>query len=205
MSPAATRIGIRAFTASVTLNAALGIMVLLGDLDDLGAQVLVTSFLVSASMLSVLINAPALRRRPLWPAPVAGAVGGAAGFSLLIAMVWLDSPSDGLAKLAISGLIIGGAATLASALRLVGELPTAEWLQPATTVAIAALAGVSLAVLWTEEGGDGTARLIGILSILVATGTLLIPVLARFAGPAHSRVSDQTITCPHCGELIDLG
>lgn len=204
MSPAATRIGIRAFTVSVTLNAALGILVLLGDLDDLGAQVLITSFLVSASMLSVLINVAALRRRSLWPAPVAGAVGGAAGFALLIVMVWLDSPSDGLAKLAASGLIVGGAATLAAALRLVGELPTAAWLQPATTTAIAALACVSLVVLWTEGGGDGAARLIGILSILVATGTLLIPVLARFGGSAPPRRVGSTITCPHCGELIEL-
>ena len=204
MSPAATRVGIRAFTVSVTINAALGIVVLLGDLDDLGAQVLVTSFLVSASMLSVLINAPALRRRPLWPAPVAGAAGGAVGFALLIVMVWVDSPSSGLAKLAVSALIVGGAATLAAALRLVGELPTAAWLQLATTAAIAALVGVSLVALWTEGGGDGIARVIGILSILVATGTLLIPVLTRFGGSAPPRRVGSTMTCPHCGELIEL-
>ncbi|MDG1366910.1 MAG: hypothetical protein P8I99_06665 [Acidimicrobiales bacterium] len=203
MSSAATRIGIRAFTASVTLNATLGILVLLGDLDDLGARVLITSFLVSASMLSVLINAPALRRRPLPPTPVAGAVGGAAGFALLIMMVWVESPSDELAKLAVSSLIVGGAATLAAALRLVGDLPTVKWLQLATSTAVAALAGVSLVVLWTGWGGDGVARLIGILSILVATGTLLIPVIARFGGSTPTRPGPQTISCPHCGETIE--
>lgn len=205
MSPATTKAAVRAFTLSVALNAALGIAIFLGgDFGDREGRVLLTSFLVSAAMLSVLVNAPALRRRALWPAPVFGACGGVAGFTLLIVIVWMGEPGDGIVKVAVSGLIVGGAATLAAALTLGGELPTARWLQPATAAAIAALAITSTVVLWREGGGDGAARLIGIESTLVAAGTLLIPVLARFGGGSAPPAA-VTVTCPHCGETFEIG
>lgn len=204
MSPATTRPGIRAFIASVVVNAVLGAWALLsGDFGETEGRVLITTFLISAAMLSVLLNAPALRRNVLWPVPAVGAVGGAAGFSLLIVIAWIDDPGEILVKSAVSGLVIGGAATLAAALRLIGEPTTARWLRPVTEVAIAALAVTLLAVLW-NEGGDGwVARLIGIESIAVAAGTLLIPVLARFGGGEQVPVP-AAFACPHCGEAIDL-
>ncbi|MGB1682534.1 MAG: hypothetical protein ACPHFO_09360, partial [Acidimicrobiales bacterium] len=105
--------------------------------------------------------------------------------------------------LAASGLVIGGAATLATALRLIGEPAPAVWLRSMTEIAIAALSVTVLAVVWNEGGDDWVARLIGIESIAVAAGTLLIPVLARF-GRGAQMPAPAEFACPHCGEAIDL-
>jgi len=60
-----------------------------------------------------------------------------------------------------------------------------------------------LAVLWNNGGDEWVARLIGIESIAVAAGTLLIPVLARFGRGTQLPVLAE-FACPHCGETIDL-
>ena len=76
MSPTATRLGVRTFTVSVAINAVLGIVALLGgDFGELQGRVLASSVLVSAAMGSVLVNAPAIRRRVVWPVPLFGAIG----------------------------------------------------------------------------------------------------------------------------------
>lgn len=205
MSPAATRLGVRLFTVSVGINAALGIVALLGGaFGDLQGRVLATSFLVSAAMGSVLVNVPAQRRPIRPPLPLVGAIGGAGGFSILILMAWIDDVPEPLLKLAASGLTVGAAATLAAALRLVGHPATARWLSAVTEAAIAALAATILLVVW-GGGGGGTwiARLIGIESVVVAAGTLLLPVLTRFSS-SRDAGPPGTITCPHCGEPIDV-
>ena len=139
MSPAATRLGVRLFTVSVGINAALGIVALLGGaFGDLQGRVLATSFLVSAAMGSVLVNVPAQRRPIRPPLPLVGAIGGAGGFSILILVAWIDDVPEPLIKLAASGLTVGAAATLAAALRLVGRPATARWLSAVTEAAIAA-------------------------------------------------------------------
>jgi len=199
-----TRLGIRAFSASVVVNAVLGAWALLsGDFGETEGRVLATTFLISAAMLSVLINAPALRKNVLRPLPEVGAVSSAAGFSLFIVTVWIRNPDEPLIKLAASGLIIGGAATLATALRRIGEPGPARGLRSMTETAIAALSVTVLAVLWNNGGDEWVARLIGIESIAVAAGTLLIPVLARFGRGTQLPVSAE-FACPHCGETIDL-
>lgn len=201
---ATTRLGIRAFIASVAVNAVLGAWALLsGDFGETEGRVLVTTFLISAAMLSVLLNAPALRKNVLRPLPAVGAVSSAAGFSLFIVVAWIQNPDETLIKLAASGLVIGGAATLATALRLIGEPAPAVWLRSMTEIAIAALSVTVLAVVWNEGGDDWVARLIGIESIAVAAGTLLIPVLARF-GRGAQMPAPAEFACPHCGEAIDL-
>ena len=68
------------FVASVAANAVLGIWALLsGDFGQTQRKILGTSFLVSAAMLSVLVNVPAVRKRVLWPAPMVGAITGVVG------------------------------------------------------------------------------------------------------------------------------
>ena len=201
----ASRVGLRAFLGSVAINAALGIVVLLrGDFGDLQVKILLTSFLVSAVMLAVLLNLPALTRGVWTPLPLTGAATGALGFALLIVAVWRDRIGDTYAKTVTSLLVIAAAATLAAALELATPLPRARWLRPATHLALIALVVTVLPVMWTERGGDAAGRLIGVESILVAAGTVVIPVLARFGGRDRAAPASATVTCPHCGESFDL-
>ena len=206
MSPTATRLGVRTFTVSVAINAVLGIVALLGGaFGELQGRMLASSVLVSAAMGSVLVNAPAIRRRVVWPVPLFGAIGGAGGFAALLLLVWLGDAAFALVGMAESGLVIGAAATLVAALRLVGPWPGSRWLPAPTNAAIVALATTILAVIWTDgAGGSWAARVIGVESVLVAAGTLLIPVRARFAPEvAGDPTAESPVTCPHCGETFE--
>ena len=182
--PAPMRILIAVFIASIAINAILGIWALLvGDFGDTEGKVLATSFLVSAAMLSALVNAPALRRGVLGPVPIIGAATGAAGFALLIALLWADADGDTGFKLVGSLLVVAAAATLAANLALIALAPRFRMVQPVTQLLIAVLAATILVAIWGDGDGDILGRVIGIESVLVAAATLLIPALSRFAGP----------------------
>jgi hypothetical protein len=208
-----TRVFLNLFILSVVINAVLGIWALLaGDFGDTQGKVLTTSFLVSAAMLSVLVNAPAMLRRRLWPVPVIGAATGAGGFALFIAVIWTEDagPGDSWIKLTLSALVVAAAATLASALALIALADRYRLLQPVAQGLIAVLAVSILIAIWVEPDMDWYARLIGVLSVLVAAVTLLIPVVSRFgsggpgAGPHTDQTGDHAVRyCPSCGREVE--
>jgi hypothetical protein len=208
-----TRIFLHLFILSVVVNAVLGIWALLaGDFGETQGKVVLTSFVVSAAMLSVLVNAPAMRRRCLWPLPVIGAATGAGGFALFIVVIWIGDagPGDSWIKLTFSALVVAAAATLASALALIALADRYRLLQPVAQGLIAALGVSTLIAIWVEPDMDWYARLIGVISVLVAAVTLLIPVVSRFgsggpgAGPRTDEIGDHSVRyCPSCGREVE--
>lgn len=202
------------FVVSILANALLGIWALLaGDFGETQGKVLGTSFLASAAMLSVLINIPAIRRRARFPAPLAGAISGATGFTLFIALMWIEPADDGWFKLAGSFLVVAAAATLVSSLALVAMPAHRQWLQSVADGLITILAVTVLVGLWTEPDVDWYPRLLGIEGVLVAAMTLLLPVLSRFsparpdepAGDAVPPGPPEVRFCPSCGQPVAPG
>ncbi len=198
------------FVGSVLANAVLGIWALLsGDFGETQRKILGTSFLVSAAMLSVLVNVPASRRRALWPAPLVGAVAGATGFAFYIVLMWTEAGDDGWFKLAGSLLVVAAAATLASSLALVTPPARLRWLLPMSDVLLALLAVTVIVGLWAEPDVGWYPRLLGIEGVLAAAMTLLIPVLNRFSfrdqdGVRERVTADPTSVrfCPSCGRPV---
>lgn len=208
-----TRLFLGLFVGSIMANAVLGIWALLsGDFGDTQGKVLGTSFLVSAAMLSVLINIPGIRRRALWPAPLVGGIAGAFGFALFIVMVWTEPGNDNWFKLAGSCLVVAAGATLASSLALIAPPARLGWMMQTVGITlIAVLCMTVLGGLWFEPDADWYARLVGVEGVLVAAVTLLIPVISRFA-PRH-KDGGETIApagpaavrfCPSCGSPVEL-
>ncbi len=204
----ATRVLIGLFVVSVVINAVLGIWALLsGDFGETEGKILGTSFLVSAAMLSVLINAPAIRRQALWPVPAIGAVAGASGFALFIALVWSEAEADYWFKTAGSLLVIAAAATLAASLALLSVPHGFRWLRLVGYILISVLAVTVIFGLWNEPDNEWYARLIGVEGVLVAAFTLLMPVLSRFTSPRVEAAKPEgelpaTVAlrfCPSCG------
>lgn len=212
MAPSSTSLFLRLFLTSVGVNAVLGIWALLsGDFGETQGRVLATSFLVSAAMLSVLVNSPAMQRRALWPAPLIGAVTGASGFALFTVLVWIEPDEEGWFKLAGSLLVAAAAATLASSLALIALPARLGWMRPVSNGLITLLAITIVVGLWAEPDARWYIRLVGIEGVLVAAMTLSIPALARFSpseppdrtqksgpsgGPALIRF------CPSCGHPL---
>ncbi len=208
--PDLTGLFLRLFVVSIVVNAVLGIWALLsGDFGETQGKVLATSFLVSAAMLSVLLNTPAIGRRVRWPVPAIGAATGAAGFALFIVMLWAEVDDERWFKFAGSLLVVAAAATLVSSLALVPPLSRLRWLPPLADVLIAALAVTVVIGLWAEPDVDWYGRLVGVEAVLVAAATLLIPVLSRFglgrAEPARPAVPGEPAIrfCPSCGRPVD--
>lgn len=207
--PTVTRLFLRLFVASVAVNAVLGIWALLvGEFGETQGKVLATSFLVSASMLAVLVNAPAIGRRALWPIPVVGAAAAVIGFAQAIVMMWAEAENEYWFKTVGSFLVVAGGATLAANLSLVRLPDRYRPARPATYALITALAITILIAIWNEGGADWFGRLIGVLGVLVAAGSLLIPALARFSpgDDADGNEADppDLHRCPACGHPIDL-
>jgi hypothetical protein len=206
-----TRLFLGLFVTSIVANAVLGIWALLsGDFGETQGKILGTSFLVSAAMLSSLINIPASRRRTLWPAPVVGGAAGALGFTLFIVLIWAEPDGESWFKLAGSLLVLAAGATLASSLALITAPGRLRLMQPLVDVLIAVLAVTVIYGLWFEPDTEWYARLVGVEGVLVAAATLLVPVLSRFASRHQAdRVTTPTVGvpgvrfCPSCGRPVD--
>lgn len=209
-----TRLLVGLFISSIVANAILGIWALLsGDFGETEGKVLGTSFLVSAAMLSVLVNIPAIRRPVLWPAPMVGAVAGASGFALFIVLLWTEPGDEDWFKVAGSFLVVAAGVTLASSLALIAMPSRLGWLQPVADALIAALAVTVLVGIWFEPDTDWFARLVGVEGVLVAAFTLVIPVLSRFSSARPEQTAGQGLPpgavevrfCPSCGTPIAAG
>lgn len=196
---------LRVFLASIAVNALLGIWALLaGEFGETQGKVLATSLMVSAGMLSVLINGAPLQRRVLWPVPAVAAVAGAATFALFIVLMWAEVDSEDPLKLGFSGLVVAAGGTLAGLLALFRLRPEHAPVQLVTLGLIALLVVTVLVGIWGEIDGSWYGRTVGVESVLVAAFSLAVPVLWRFGarpeGPPSARVTGEKVTT--IGELV---
>ena len=188
------RIALRAFLASIAVNALLGIWALLtSDFGQTEGKVLATSLLLSAAMLSVLVNGAPMQRRALWPIPAIAAGAGVASILGFIVMLWAEVDHEVPLKAAFSGLVVAVAATLAGLLALLPLRSTYEVVRYLHYVLTTSSTGTIVWGIWMEVGSSWYGRLLGVQSVLVAALTLAIPVLWRFGG------GDQSPPAPMAG------
>ena len=212
------RLWLKVFLVSIAVNAGLGIWALLvDDFGEIQGKILTSSFLVSATMVGLLVNAVPMRERVLWPLPVIASATSTAGFVLLIVAVWVEPDSDVWGRTLVSSLTIAGGATLAG---LLGLLRLREWhhiVRQATVIAIGVLCVTIVAVLWAEPDSDWWLRVIGIESVIVAApspgpardcplpsavtaGSVLRPVLpGPHCAPSGPPVPRAPRRCQGCG------
>ncbi len=188
---------------SIVVNAALGIAALVsGDFGDLERKVLLTSLCVSGAGVIGLSCAPGIDRRRLWPLPWAGLVLGVAGFAVLVVSIWLDDPSENVLRTGGTLLVIAGALAWGSLVSLAGLAPRFRWVMPVAVVAVMALAGMFVPLLWeAAQDAEWYGRSLGVVAVLTAAFTLLVPILHR-AGRgelAREEVAAAVRFCPRCG------
>ena len=186
------------FLVSIAINAALGIWALLvGDFGQTQGKILTTSFLVSATMVGLLVNAAPVRERVFWPLPVIASATSTIGFAILIVAVWVEPDSDTWGRLLVSSLTIAGGATLAGLLGLLQLQHRHHIVRQATVIAVGVLCVTVVAVLWAEPESGWWARVIGIQSVIVAALTLALPAISRFL-PPEEVVPPGEIAVRHC-------
>lgn len=204
------RVALRAFVASIVASALLGIWALLsGDFSELQVKVLLSSLSVSAATLCALSCAALFEARGERGLSVPGMVLSAVGLVLVLLGMWAEIEEEGFWKLTSATCFFAAAFAHGSLVRLARMTPRHAWVGTATIGAAMVLAAFGSFMVLLEEGDEWTFRLLGVLSILVAAGSLATPVLHRLgrdeprgdAAPlADGRVP---MLCPDCSHRFE--
>ena len=125
--------------------------------------------------------------------------------------LWLDADADPLWKFAASLETISVFAGHSSLLSLRQLSAQYRWLRPIATVLGGALAALVIWMIGAEEFESTQLRAAGVLSILLLSVTIVIPILSRLValddperagGKAGRQRSDGVRYCPNCGRAV---
>lgn len=204
-----------AMILSLALATALGVVAILFDsLGDTGERILVSSLLVGSFSLVCLACSFVLNRYRLATVMKVGIGASLVALAIWLGAIWLDRyPWPDIVEELVwkSGSTFTTIALWAAHLGLIMLHPIERqsWrvVRSVTLWLTGLLCIVIIAIFWTEEFEEWSAKLIGVLSILAACGTVVTPILALIeklqnrGAPATvgERVSIQ-VTCPRCGE-----
>ena len=205
---------LRVLIGAVGISAALGIYALLRqELDEWSAKTLGTTLFVSAAALLIMVNAVSLEKRSVGYFLISGMGLLAALVALPVSLyaLWLEIDNDDVWRSAASLEIISVFAGHSSLLSLRQLSARYGWLKPIATVLGGALAALVIWMIWAGEFESTEWRAAGVLSILLLSMTIVIPILSRLAAlDDHERAgdragrqrSDRVRHCPNCGRAM---
>ncbi len=199
------RIALWIVIASVSISALLGILALLaGDFGDTQWKVLgTTTSVTGASVLAMAATTAWGRRYIWWLAPLAAA-SGIVGFAIVVAGIWVDpSGNDVWWQSAITLIVVASAASYAALVSRAVLAGALRWALSVAYVADALLALTVIVAVWADNASDDTWRRIGVLAIVQASATVLLPVFHRMSrqsalASAGSGVPLDDGFCPRC-------
>ncbi|MHC4990078.1 MAG: hypothetical protein ACYTGC_03770 [Planctomycetota bacterium] len=202
---------------SLSLAALVGIAALVMPRFGIEERILGSTALFGAFSLVALMCATVLERRRMVACMWGGIASDALALLLWLALIWFERDMNGRQEEAVARL--GGTFTvLAVGAAHVGLLRLPRFDRPSSdtvrhlTVGVAIVLGTYILSLiwwwdWIEDmvDDDFLVRGLGVLSILVACGTVVTPILWKMQTVRHegeeesipSRV-DITLTCPRC-------
>ena len=119
-------------------------------------------------------------------------------------LIWTDFDEYGLAKLAASLLVLGIAAAYVSLVALAVINQKFVKMVRGAYVLATVLSGFVVGAIWGSPDGDISLRLMGVVSILLAAATVMVPVLHRINRSEVSTIMSSTSNrlvnrCVSCG------
>ena len=185
---------------------------LLGRMGSLEERILATTATVGGASILGLAAAIPWERRRWHPIGLLGILAAASALVLILLLIWLPTPQRQPEWFVKSVLI---ACVAAVALPHIGLISLArlrrgyEWVRKATVAVIALLAAQMSFVVITDIDGDLMFRLMGILGISDACGTIAVPILHRISAiqKRESVVTTElmlSLTCPRCSKTQQL-
>ena len=205
------KMALRVLIGAVGISAVLGIYALLRqDLDEWSAKTIGTTLFISAASVLIMANAASLEKRSVGYFLISGTGLVAALGALPVSLygLWLEVDDDELWRSVASLEIISFFAGYSSLLSLRQLSAQYRWLKPIATVLGGALAALVIWMLWADGLEPAQWRAAGVLSILVLSMTIVIPILSRLValddpervrGKARRQRSDGIRYCPNCG------
>ena len=205
------REALRVLIGAVALSAVLGIFALLQrDLDNWSTKTLFTTLFVSAASLLIMANVAGLEKRSVGYLLISGMglLAALVALPVFLFALWVDVDGDGLWKFGVSLETISILAGHTSLLSLRPLSAKYRWLKPIATVLGGALAAVVISMIWADDLGSGKLRAAGVLSILLLSVTVVIPLLSRLVSlddpgaaqiTAERQLSYGVRYCTYCG------
>lgn len=174
------------FVCSIVLSALMGIWAIIsGEFGDLQGRVLATtSTVVGASILGLACGAylekPQARRLPAAVVPVLGIILTVISAAIMFWLIWDDDAwvNDALMKFISTSTIFALSFAQLSLLSLARLSRRFLWSLVLAYLIILALASLISAIIVFELYGDGSfiGRLIGVLAVIDASMTVMIPI-----------------------------
>ena len=195
--------------ASVALSAVIGIgVILIGNFGEFEIRVLTTTFTVAvASILGLACGAAyeSGRHREMSLAGIIFAI--VAGLSWLL-IIWANQElHEYVVKSIMSVTLIAAALAHLSLISLARLDKRFQWAHTAIYLTVAALCGLTLALIWFTDAleSDITFRALGVLSILGAALTIVIPVFHKLSNvPAAGGGDADSEAAAIDAEIADL-
>jgi uncharacterized paraquat-inducible protein A len=190
------------------VNAALGIYALVsGDLGELERDVLFTSLTISGAGVLALACLPAAERGTLGPVPYIGMAAAVATSAVLFAVIWVPDPPQTLERIAWTLGVVAVTIAYGCVIGLASLAPRFRW-APWAALGLALVLGALVAVaIWGTGDAEWYGRTVGVVAVLLAAFTLLVPVLHRASRAEVARLAAQRAAgvrfCPSCGASLE--
>jgi|GEM_PF-4507425 len=170
-------------------------------------RVLMTALCGAGASVFVFLGVAGIGRPGVRGWCVLTTAAGLLGFGLLLVGSWRETGSRSLWRVAESCVVIAatsGYFVILSAARLrAGH----RWAALTASVLAAGFAALLLVGSWAEGLGEDLARLTGAVGVLLAGGTLLVPILARMAQTQSEllrvELGARARYCPACGHGLE--
>lgn len=192
------RTALRAFIGSIAVSTMLGIWALLaGGFGELQVKVLLSSLSVSAGSLCAMGGAAAIEARSERGLGVPAIALSGLSLALVLIGIWAEADAEAYWKFTATACFFAAAFAHTSLLGLARFKPVHRWLSTAMLWLVLGLAGYGAVLLWSEASEEAAYRFLGVLSILVAAGTLATPVVHRLdAAPAPTGATNNVAPLP---------
>jgi len=220
MPNALTAARVRKITARVTVGtftvaALIGIAILLlpGQIGQTETRILLTTLLVGMANALLLCCLTTAGRRPAQRLGIAGAVATLVAFLIGMTLTWSDLSGDHgwvWRGFGVSSVIAGTIAQCCLLLLTTADVRrSVRWVRVGALTAAAALAALLCAVILDGRFDSETfARVVGVVAVLDALGTVVLVALTRLApreqAAATASAADATATVTLSGPMAGL-
>jgi hypothetical protein len=183
---------------SVALSALIGIgVILLGDFGNIEIRVLFTTLTVTVTSIFGLACGASLESGRGKYLPTAGIVLSIVSAVICFSIIWnIGDGNEIFVKIFVTGTILAAACSHLSLLSLARLDRRFSWTRPAALICAALLVVILLYIIWFEPYGESDLiyRVLAVLGILLASMTVLTPILHRLsAGDPSVDVIDKEI------------
>ena len=208
------KMALRVLIGAIGISAVLGIYALLRqDLDEWSAKTLGTTLFVSAAALLIMVNAASLEKRSVGYLLISGTglLAALVALPVFLYALWLEIDDDQLWRSGASLEVVSVFAGHSSLLSLRQLATRYRRLKTIALVLGSTLSGLVIWMIWADEFGSVEWRAAGILSIMLLSVTIVIPILSRLValddrekagGKAGRERSDSARYCPNCGRAV---